>query len=316
MRISKVISLILLTLIFCTRIEKEYHYQNVIVGGPCEIRFYCADKNNSQKVLNEIDKELKYLDSLLNYFSPKSLVSKINKEHRVHIPPDIKPIFLMADSISRLTDGLFDISIAPLLEIWGFYGKEKRIPNQKEIERAKRLVDYKKIRFIGDSIFIPDSMKIDLGGIAQGFAADRMVDILRKFNIKSAIVNIAGEVYAIGKSPKNRPWVVGIKHPRQEGVIEKVGLVDCALSTSGDYEKFFIVNGVRYAHIIDPKTGYPARDFASVTIFAENTTFADGIATAVSVMNAEKGKKFLDSMGIKGIIYYEKDNRLERLAIE
>ncbi len=280
------------------------------------VKFYSSDKSTSERVLSEIDKELKRLDSLLNYFSTKSLVSEINIKHRASLPPDIKSIFLLADSISDLTNGKFDISIAPLLEIWGFYGKEKRIPGKKEIERAKRLVDYKKIKIIGDSIFIPEDMKIDLGGIAQGFAADRVVDILRKHNIKSAIINIAGEVYAIGKSPKNRPWVVGIKHPRQDGVIEKVGLVDCALSTSGDYEKFFIVDGVRYAHIIDPKTGYPARDFASVTIIAENTTFADGIATAVSVMGAEKGKKFLDSLGIKGIIYYEKNNKLERLETE
>ncbi|MEO0094742.1 MAG: FAD:protein FMN transferase [candidate division WOR-3 bacterium] len=316
MQISKRIFFIFLILIFCTRVEKEYRYQNIIVGGPCEIRFYCADKIIAKKILKEIDDELKYLDSLLSYFSPKSLVSKINREHRAYIPPDIRQIFLMSDSISRITNGSFDISIAPLLEIWGFYGKEKRVPDKKEIERVKRLVDHKKIKIISDSIFIPDSMKIDLGGIAQGFAADRVADILKNNKIKSAIINIAGEVYAIGKSPQNRPWVVGIKHPRQDGVIEKVGLVDCALSTSGDYEKFFVVNGVRYAHIIDPRTGYSARDFASVTIVAENATFADGIATAVSVMGAEKGKKFLDSLGIKGIIYYEKDNRLERLATE
>ncbi|MEO0185758.1 MAG: FAD:protein FMN transferase [candidate division WOR-3 bacterium] len=316
MRILINVFLLLLTIIFCAREEKEYHYQNLIVGGPCEIRFYCADKNNAQKALEEIDRELSYLDSLLSYFSPKSLVSKINKEHCAYISPDIKPMFLMADSISRLTNGSFDISIAPLLEIWGFYGKEKRVPEKKEIEKAKRLVDYKKIKIIGDSIFITEDMKIDLGGIAQGFAADRVAGIIKRYKIKSAIINIAGEVYAVGKSPKDRPWVVGIKHPRGEGIIEKVGLADCALSTSGDYEKFFIVNGIRYAHIIDPRTGYPAQDFASVTIFAENATFADGIATAVSVMGAKKGKKFLDSLGIKGIIYYEKDNRLERLETE
>ncbi|MCX7995792.1 MAG: FAD:protein FMN transferase [candidate division WOR-3 bacterium] len=308
--------LLLLWFISCQKTEQEYHYQNILIGGMCEVKFYCASAKVARKIINEIDKELKYLDSLLSYFSENSLVSKINREHRAFVTPDIKPIFLMADSISRLTDGLFDISVSPLLEIWGFYKKEKRIPDKKEIEQAKNLVDYKKIKMIGDSLFIPDNMKIDLGGIAQGFAADKIADILKKHDIKSAIINIAGEVYAIGKSPKNKPWIVGIKHPRQDGVIEKVGLIDCALSTSGDYEKFFIVNGIRYPHIINPKTGYPAREFASVTIFADNTTFADGIATAVSVMGAHKGKKFLDSLGIKGIIYYEEDNRLERLESE
>uniref|UniRef100_A0A7C6AFL5 FAD:protein FMN transferase n=1 Tax=candidate division WOR-3 bacterium TaxID=2052148 RepID=A0A7C6AFL5_UNCW3 len=302
--------------IFCTPREREYNYKNFIVGGPCEIKFYCADNNTAHRILTEIDRELKYLDSLLNYFSPNSLVSRINREHRAQLPKDIKPVFLLSDSISRLTNGVFDISIAPLLEIWGFYSNQKKIPAQVEINQAKKFVDYRKITIKRDSIFIPESMKVDLGGIAQGFAADRVSEIMRMYKIKSAIINIAGEVYALGNSPKKRPWVVGIKNPRGEGVIEKVGLIDGALSTSGDYEKFFVVDGIRYAHIIDPRTGLPAQNYASVTIFAESATFADGIATAVSVMGAQEGKKFLDSLGIKGIIYYEQDNILKRLETE
>uniref|UniRef100_A0A7V1EIT3 FAD:protein FMN transferase n=1 Tax=candidate division WOR-3 bacterium TaxID=2052148 RepID=A0A7V1EIT3_UNCW3 len=299
--------------IFCAPKEKEYNYKNIVMGGPCEIKFYCPDKTVAQRVLSEIDLELKYLDSLLNYFSPNSLVSRINREHRAQLPEDIKPVFLLSDSISRLTNGVFDISIAPLLEIWGFYSNQKKIPAQVEINRAKKFVDYRKITIKRDSIFIPESMKVDLGGIAQGFAADRVSGIMRMYKIKSAVINIAGEIYALGNSPKKRPWVVGIKNPRGDGVIEKVGVIDGALSTSGDYEKFFIIDGIRYAHIIDPRTGYPAQNYASVTIFAESATFADGIATAVSVMGAREGKKFLDSLGIKGIIYYAKDDKLERL---
>ncbi len=313
MRGTKYKIIFILVFIFCTPIEKGYNYKNIVMGGPCEIKFYTSDKIVAQRVLSDIDLELKYLDSLLNYFSPNSLVSRINREHRAQLPKDIKPIFLLSDSISHLTNGVFDISIAPLLEIWGFYSKEKRIPAKEEIARVKRLVDYRKITIKGDSIFIPDSMKIDLGGIAQGFAADRVSEIMRMYKIRSAIINIAGEIYALGNSPKKRPWVVGIKNPRGEGVIEKVGLSNGALSTSGDYEKFFIIEGIRYAHIIDPRTGYPASNYASVTIFAKSATFADGIATAVSVMGAQNGKKFLDSLGIKGIIYYEKDDKLERL---
>lgn len=288
----------------------------MIVGGPCEIKFYCLDKDIGQTIVTEIDMELKLIDSLLNYFSPVSLVNKINTEHRVLLSYDIKEIFILSDSISRLTNGLFNISVVPLLELWGFYGGEKRVPSKNEIEQARLLVDYRKIRIKGDTIIIPDNMKIDLGGIAQGFAADQVVKILKKYGIKSAIINIAGEVYGLGNSPKNRPWVVGIKNPRGEGIIEKVELSDGALSTSGDYEKFFVANGIRYAHIIDPRTGCPAKDYASVTVFAKNTAFADGIATTVSVMGAYQGKKFLDSLKIKGIIYYEKNNKLERLESE
>ncbi|MGQ9534933.1 MAG: FAD:protein FMN transferase [bacterium] len=308
--------LICLLLFSCTQKEKVYNYKNFLVGGPCEIKFVCSDKGVANRVLTEIDNELKRLDSLLNYFSPNSLISKINNEHRAEIPGDIKEIFLLSDSISRLTNGLFDISVAPLVEVWGFYTGEERIPEKSEIEKAKACVNYKKILLRGDSIFTPEAMKIDLGGIAQGFAADCVASILKKYRINSAIINIGGEVFALGNSPLKRPWTVGIKNPRGQGIIEKLSLSDRALSTSGDYEKFFVFKGVRYAHIINPKTGYPAENFASVTILDHNTAFADGIATAVSVMGAHQGKKFLDSLKIKGIIYYEKDNRLERLESE
>lgn len=312
MKVFRLLFFLLLFLI-CSTTQKEYCYNNTIVGGLCEIKFYCGNDSEAKKILQEIDGKLKEIDSLLNYFSTKSLVSKINTQHYAYLPSEIRDLFLLCDSISRLTNGLFDISIAPLLELWGFYSGKKRMPTKQEIENVKKLVDYRKIKIKGDTIFIPENMKLDLGGIAQGFAADQIVKIFKKYGIKSAIINIAGEVYGLGISPKKRPWIVGIKNPRGEGIIEKVELNDNALSTSGDYEKFFVINNIRYAHIIDPRTGYPAREFASVTIFAQCTAFADGIATAVSVMGAHHGKKYLDSLKIKGIIYYEKDNRLEKL---
>lgn len=277
------------------------------------MKFYTTDKRLGNNALKEIDRELEYLDSILNFFSEKSLVSEINKNHKAKLDSDMVYLFKLCDSISRMTDGLFDISIAPLVEIWGFYGKENKVPQVEEIRKARSLVDYRKILLKGDSIFIPKDMKIDLSGIAQGFGADRVAEILKRYNIKSGIINIGGEVYGLGNSPKNRPWVVGIKNPRGGGVIEKIGISDWALATSGDYEKFFVINGIRYTHILNPKTGFPAEEFASVTVIAKNAAFADGIATAVSVMGAKRGIKFLDSLQIKGIIYYEEKGELKRL---
>jgi thiamine biosynthesis lipoprotein len=182
------------------------------------------------------------------------------------------------------------------------------------MEKAKNAVDHTRIKLTGDSVFIAAGMKVDLGGIVQGFAADRAGEILRARGVRSAIINIAGEILALGRPPLGRPWRVGIKDPRADGVIESVDLEDGALSTSGDYEKYFELNGRRYAHIIDPRTGYPARDLASVTVFASSAAFADAMATAVAVMGPESGKKFLDSLCIRGIMYYEKDGMLERIA--
>lgn len=294
---------------------KEFSYQRFIVGGPCEVQFFTANGAIANQVYEETDKELGRLDSMLSFFNKHSLVSRINAEHKAILEPDIAYLFALSDSISRLTAGAFDISVAPLLEIWGFYSGEKNFPDANRIRKSRDRVDFRKIVLRNDSLFTPESMKIDLGGIAQGFAADRVAMIMKKYDVRSAVINIAGEVRAIGRSPKGRQWRVGIRHPRAEGVIETVNLEDACLSTSGDYEKFFIIEGRRYPHILNPQTGYPAQDFISVTIFGKETAFCDGIATAVCVMGAEKGLKFLDSLGIRGIIYREKNGALERLEI-
>jgi len=265
-----------------------------------------------------IDLELTRLDSLLNYFSKKSLVTELNQNLRIKAPGDIIYLFSLCDSVSNLTNGLFDISIAPLVKAWGFYEGKKRVPDSCEIEKLKPLVDFRKIKIEKDSIIIEKGMQVDLAGIAQGYAADRVGMILRQRSVRSAIIDIGGEILCIGESPRGGPWRVGIKNPRGKGIIETVELKDSAVSTSGDYEKFFVIDNKRYCHIIDPGTGYPARNFASVTIFAKSAGFADALATAVSIMEREQAIKFLDSLKIHAIIYYydRKDQKLHRLEVK
>lgn len=296
--------------------KKDFRYTNFIVGGPCEITFTCANGGIASQVVTEIDEELTRIDSLLNYFSPSSLVSALNNRHRVRADHDIIGLFMLCDSISRLTDGLFDISVAPLVEIWGFYDKTMRVPETTAIVRARSRVDFRKIVIKRDSLITPDDMAVDLSSVADGYAADRVGRIILKYGISSALINIAGEVLAIGVSPRGRPWKVGIKNPRGGGIIEVVALQDGALSTSGDYEKFFIAGNVRYSHIINPKSGYPATDIASATILARETAFADGISTAISIMGPAEGVEFIDSLKIRGIIYHEENGALRRVAAE
>jgi thiamine biosynthesis lipoprotein len=309
-------ALCLLFLMIACAQKKEFTYTNYIMGGPCEITYSCSNAGLASQTAAEIDEELRYLDSLYNFFSPQSWLSGLNKNKKAQADNDMLALFALCDSISRLTGGVFDISVAPLLEIWGFYsGKQATaIPSAAAIAAARRRVDFRAVRIRGDSVFIPRDKLIDLGGIAQGYAADRVGKIIRKYGIPSAIINIGGEVLAVGPSPYDRPWHVGIRNPRAEGTIESVSLADSSVSTSGDYEKYFLIGSRRYPHIIDPRTGYPAMRFASVTIFSKECAFADGIATAVAVMGPEKGLKFLDSIHIKGIIYYEDNGALKRVT--
>ena len=177
-----------------------------------------------------------------------------------------------------------------------------------------KLVGYQKIKIEGNLIILEPGMSVDLGGIAQGYAADRAALILRQRHVKSAIIDIGGEVLAIGRAPQNRPWRVGIRNPRGKGIIETVELQDSAVSTSGDYEKFFIIENERYPHIINPKTGMPAQEFASVTVFADNATFADALSTAIAIMGPMRGLQFLDSLSMRGIIFYMKEDSLARVS--
>lgn len=310
-----IIGLVLILSIFstCGPPPKEYTYTNFLFGAQCIVKFHYLGEQSAREIIDVIDLELTRLDSLLNYFSEKSLITQLNHVSRVQAPSDIIFLFNMCDSVSRLTHGLFDISVAPLLEIWGFYQRKNTIPSQNVIEQAMRSVDYRRIRITSDSIITEPGMKVDLGGIAQGFAADRAALILRQRHVKSAIIDIGGEVLAIGRSTQGRPWRVGIQNPRDKGIIETIELENAAVSTSGDYEKFFIIDNKRYPHIIDPKTGLPAQKFASVTIIADNATYADAISTAAAVMGPA-AIDFLDSLNIQGIIYYEENDSLKRVA--
>jgi thiamine biosynthesis lipoprotein len=309
--LSLAASLLLFT---CGVPQKEYEYTNFLFGSQCSIKFYYIGDARAKEIIDVIDLELIRLDSLLNYFSETSLVSQLNRTGHVVAPSDIIYLTNVCDSVSRLTGGLFDITVAPLLQTWGFYDGKNRIPSRDEITRAKQLVDYRRVRITSDSVILDPGMKVDFGGIAQGYAADRAALVLRQRHVKSAIIDIGGEVLAIGRSPQGRPWRVGVRHPRGKGIIETLELEDAAVSTSGDYEKFFIVDGVRYPHIINPKTGWPAQNFASVTVIADNTTIADAFSTAVAIMGSEAGIDFLDSQGITGIIFYEENGELRRIT--
>ena len=188
------------------------------------------------------------------------------------------------------------------------------MPAEQELVRAMKHVGYREVKIKDNEITLEPGMSIDFGGIAQGYAADRAALILRQRHVKSAIIDIGGEILTIGRAPQNRPWRVGIRNPRGKGIIETIELQDSAVSTSGDYEKYFIIDDQRYPHIINPKTGTPAQEFASVTVVADNATLADALSTAIAIMGPVRGLQFLDSLGMRGIIYYMKGDTLERMA--
>jgi thiamine biosynthesis lipoprotein len=206
--------------------------------------------------------------------------------------------------MSELTDGAFDITFAGAGKLWNW--RDPKLPTPEEVKAALKDVGWKGVRLDekARTIFLErPGMKIGLGGIGPGYAGDLAMDKIRKLGLRDACVNMSGDIMVIGKK-NGQPWSIGITHPRKKGEsIAVLPVTNAAVSTSGDYERYFEKDGKRYCHIIDPKSGYPADLCQSVTIVAPNLAFADGLATGVFVLGPEKGMKLVESLeGVQALI--------------
>lgn len=269
-----------------------------------------GQKEDVEKAIDATFSEIERLESLLSGFKEGNDIDRINKSagiKPVKVDKDVIKVIIKAKEVSEMTGGTFDITIGPLSSLWGFGIKENYLPQEKEVKKLLPLVDYKNLFVDEDKseIFLKrKGMGIDLGGIAKGYAADRGINVLKEKGIKAGIVAVAGDIRVFGNRPDGKPWHIGIKHPREKDkILTTIDLVDSSISTSGDYERFFIKEGIRYHHILDPKTGYPATGCQSVTIIAREGILVDALATGVFVLGPEKGMEFIESKeGLEGII--------------
>jgi thiamine biosynthesis lipoprotein len=195
----------------------------------------------------------------------------------------------MALHVAERTSGAFDITVQPLMELWGFNTPAPAVPDRAQIEERRRSVNWRNLAIEhGQVVRRNAATRIDLGGIAKGYAVAEAVRVLKDAGIRSALVDAGGDIYAFGRTG-GRPWRVGIRNPRGEGIIGVLDLCEQSLATSGDYERCFERDGVRYHHILDPATGYPAGGVVSVTVLSSNATLADAWSTALFVLSAQRG---------------------------
>lgn len=234
------------------------------------------------------------IDKKFNALNPSSPLHDFNEKGVVISDNDIVALADRAFALSRETGGAFDPAIYPLVKLWGFTGDNPSLPEKTEIIKALLLAGREKILIKNGSLNkLQKGAGVDLGGIAAGYAADEALKVLKDSGIKSALIDTGGELYALGKNNGNK-WRIGIKNPRGDGIVGIIEAENEAISTSGDYEKYFLDNGKRYHHILDPVSGYPAAGLQSVTIICPNTTEADVWSTAFFVMGKEKGFQTLD----------------------
>jgi thiamine biosynthesis lipoprotein ApbE len=297
------------------------------MGTVFEVSAYASDKNRVEKAFNDVLKEVNRLDLLMSNYKEESELSKVNKNaasEPTYCDNELAYIIEQSLQHSDITDGAFDITIGPLMKKWGFFKGQGEIPAKEDLESVLESVSYKNIIIeekIKKSLFRDPSIvktiffknpdtQIDLGGIGKGYAVDMATRILKGNRIRSALINFAGNIYAYGTPPGKESWVIGLQHPRKsEGLLSSFEIKDKAVSTSGDYEKFFTIDGKRYSHIIDPRTGNPVKDIVSVTIIADNATRADALSTGVFVLGLDKGMELIETLpDVEGVIIYEDNN--------
>lgn len=237
--------------------------------------------------------EIRRIDDLLSKYKPQSEVSRLNALGKLKVSKDTFFIIKRSVEFWKLSGAAFDITVAPLITLWGFTDKKYTVPSAEQIKNTLRLVGSDKIILNeADNMieFSVSGMKIDLGAIAKGYALDCAAKKLKENNIKSCLINAGGQVYCLGDKFGN-PWRIAVKDPRHDGVIDYLELKDRSASTSGDYEQYFIKDSKRYSHILDPKTGYPVNSgIISVTVIASDGLTADALSTAIFVLGKEKGE--------------------------
>lgn len=275
--------------------------------------------DNAEKAADELSTRIKELDALWTINQSGGDINKLNNnagKGDVTLKPETIDILMKARRLSALSDGTaFDITVAPLVKAWGIGTDHARVPSEDVLRRLVALVDYRDVQVneAAQSASLPKAgQMVDLGGIAKGYIGDLAKQIYKKNGITSAFVNLGGNVVVLGCKPDGEAWRVGIQDPRgQNGeIVGVVDVIDRAVVTSGDYQRYFEKDGKRYCHIIDPKTGYPADSgLMSVTIIAASSTEADGMSKAY-VLGLKKGLQLVERYGKAEAIFITKDKKI------
>jgi thiamine biosynthesis lipoprotein len=270
-----------------------------LVGTPME-KFSGKLSRLFESVLGEIEN----VENIMSIYRAESDVSRLNNAvagGEVSIDEHTYEVVRAAVGLSRLTGGAFDICILSAEQAWGFKTeRRRRVPGPALSRPGFATTEDISLSKNGDQhsiSFLKEGMKIDLGGIAKGYAVDRAVAALKENGATSALVEIGGDCYCLGANSEGRPWRLGLRHPRRAGVLTVLHLSNRAAATSGDYEDFFFERGKRYSHIFDPRTGRPAEHgIISATIISDSCMDADSLATAVTVMGKEKGLELVEKL--------------------
>lgn len=294
-----------------------YHNDKGMVFGTTYSITYQADSS----LHTSIKKELQKVDEALSPFNKQSVITAVNENLNMTVNKMFADVFLMAEKISEDTDGAFDITVAPLVNAWGFGFKSGKHPSRHDIDSLKTIIGYKKVSLNDLRVTKTDPrVMLDCSSIAKGYGSDAVAAMLERHGVKNYMVEIGGEIVTKGISQKRMPWKIGVTKPIDDSLSLSqeiqciINVTDKSMATSGNYRNFYYHGGKKYAHTIDPKTGYPVQhSILSATVIANNCATADAYATAFMVMGMEKAQKLLERHPelMAYIIFADKDGIIQ-----
>ncbi|MGB3366300.1 MAG: FAD:protein FMN transferase [Acidaminobacteraceae bacterium] len=320
MKKFKLITLFLLTIILTTSCTSKADPNQKIsrtgleIGTVVSITLYDTEDESIMdgafEILNEIDNEfsLSIESSTLNKINQNASIAP------VEINDDITQVIESSLYYSELSDGLFDISIEPLVSLWGIGSENARVPSQDEINSALIKINYNNIVLDKNTVFFDsESTKLDFGAIAKGFAADKIVNYLKDNGINRAIISLGGNVYALGTKSEDSTWRIGIQNPNEDrgDIIGSLSVSDKSVVTSGLYERYFEENGIRYHHILNTSDGYPIdNELLGVSIISDRSIDGDALSTITFILGVDEGMKLIESLDQIDAIFVTKDSKV------
>lgn len=293
-----------------------------LMGSPFDFTIVAATPEAADAWIDTAVAEVSRIEHLISDWMPQTQISQVNKNagiSPVKVDREVLELTKRALYLSKLTDGAFDISFAAMDRIWKFDGSMTEMPSPDAIKRSVEKVGYQNIVVdeINSTLFLKlPGMKIGFGALGEGYAADRCREMLMERGVVAGIINGSGDMNTWGRHPEGKPWVVGITNPMQNNeLLAAVPLEQGAVVTSGSYEKFVMFNGKRYAHIINPKTGYPATGLAGVTVFGSSAEFANGLSTSIMVLGKKKGRALLSRFPDMKCVMVDDKGKISRVNI-
>jgi thiamine biosynthesis lipoprotein len=285
-------------------------FERYLMGTSVEVIVRSPEREASEKAVERAYQEIERIEKKLSVHREDSEIKEINRSagaRPVRVDDEMYRLIRESRRFSELSGGAFDITVEGFGAVWNFSRPGFRVPGKEQVGKGLERVDYRKIRLNEDdsTVFLEEGgMAISLGGIAKGYAVDRAVGILRESGIPGGIVSAGGDLLAFGRKGNGEAWKVGVRNPRDRGKnISVLAVSDLSVATSGDYERYRVVDGKRIHHIIDPRTGYPSTGCMSATVVAKSATTADALATAVFVLGPEAGLSLLERIpGVEGIV--------------